>query len=66
MSTGGGDPLELLGLAEIAAQNNVSAQAVYNWTKRYEDFPEPIARLRMGPVFDAKEVYEWITRHFDI
>jgi chromosome partitioning protein len=57
---------ELAGVAEIAAHNKVSSQAVTNWQQRYEDFPEPVARLRMGPVWKMDDVNEWIARHWDV
>lgn len=55
----------LVGIAEIAEQNDVTGPAVQNWRHRYEDFPEPIVVLRMGPVFDADEINEWITKQWD-
>lgn len=54
------DITRLVGLKEIAALAGVSSQAVANWMKRYPDFPEPLAKLRMGPIFDVAPVAAWL------
>jgi hypothetical protein len=56
----------LVGVSEIAESQGITGHAVSQWIKRYSDFPEPVVRLRMGPVFYQDEVYEWITRKWDI
>lgn len=53
---------ELVGIAEIAEQAEVSKQAVVNWVARYEDFPTPITILASGPVFYMRDVAAWLTR----
>lgn len=57
------DRPELIGVAEIAQLAGVSSQAVGNWRARFDDFPEPVAELRAGPVFDAHRVRRWLRRH---
>lgn len=55
--------LRLVGIAEIAAFARVSAQAVVNWRLRHADFPEPVAELKMGPIFMADEAETWVAAH---
>src|SRR5438067_1525252 len=38
----------------------VTRQAVGNWRDRFGDFPEPVAELGQGPVFDARAVNAWL------
>ena len=64
-STTGGDrrtyriPI-LVGCAEIAEMAGVQVSAVSNWRKRYKDFPNAVAELRMGPVFCLAAIEKWI------
>jgi chromosome partitioning protein len=53
---------DLLGINEIAELAGVSRQAVANWRVRFRDFPQPIADLRAGPVFRARQVRAWLRR----
>jgi hypothetical protein len=48
----------LWGLAEIAAAYRISKTAAAKW-QHHADFPKPLARLAMGPVWDADEVRRW-------
>jgi hypothetical protein len=52
---------ELGGIAEIAAEFDVPRTTASQWLARRETngFPEPLARLQMGPVFDMAEVRHW-------
>lgn len=52
----------LVGVSEIAELAHVKASAVSNWIVRYDDFPAPVATLRMGPVFCLASVEEWMRR----
>jgi predicted DNA-binding transcriptional regulator AlpA len=53
--------VKLIGLKEIAELAGVSRQQVWNWTdSKGMGFPEPVARLGMGPVFSAAEVSAWL------
>jgi chromosome partitioning protein len=51
---------DLIGINEIAEMAGVSRQAVANWRARFEDFPKPLAELRAGPVFRARQVKAWL------
>lgn len=50
--------VRLMGLDEIAAFVNVPKKTVASWNYR-KQLPEPIARLRCGPVWDAPTVEQW-------
>lgn len=52
----------LVGIAEIADMAGVSSSAVSNWRTRYDDFPNSVADLRMGPVFFRASVEKWLER----
>jgi hypothetical protein len=46
-----------LGVAEIAERLDVGTSVVHDWRNRHSDFPQPVARLRMGLIWawpDAK------------
>lgn len=55
---------ELVGVAEISARFGVGRTTVSQWQARRAStgFPDPVADLRMGPVFDWDEVRTWHTR----
>lgn len=52
--------MDLVGLAEIAEMAGVSRQAVTNWTARHDSFPEPLARLAAGPVWQRADIAAWL------
>ncbi len=49
-----------MGLYEVAQLAHVSPAAVGNWRVRFEDFPKPVGQLKSGPVFDEREIREWL------
>jgi predicted DNA-binding transcriptional regulator AlpA len=51
--------LHLVGLSEIAGLLGVSRQRVHQLAA-HPGFPEPVARLRAGPVWDVQSVNAWI------
>jgi hypothetical protein len=51
---------ELVGIHEVAAMAGVTTSAVANWTARYVDFPEPLAELHCGRIYDREEVQRWL------
>lgn len=53
----------LLGLAEVAELAGVSPAAVSNWRSRFADFPNPVASLRSGPVFEEERIRRWLRTH---
>lgn len=51
---------QLVGVTEIAQRLELkSAQRVHDWRNRYADFPQPVARLAMGLVWNWPEVERW-------
>ncbi len=48
----------LVGLAELAELFGMSKQTVSNWRSR-QDFPEPVAQLRSGPIWQLAAVEKW-------
>jgi predicted DNA-binding transcriptional regulator AlpA len=50
--------LDLVGVAEIALMLDTSRAQVSRWALR-EDFPRPVARLRMGPIWMRADVKRW-------
>lgn len=56
------DLKQLIGLFEIAEIANVSPAAVGNWRKRFSDFPQPVAQLKSGPVFQYSQIKNWLIK----
>ena len=54
--------LRLAGLAETAEILGVTKRTALGYSKR-DDFPEPLARLASGPVWDADAVEAWGAEH---
>jgi predicted DNA-binding transcriptional regulator AlpA len=53
-----GRELDLVGVAEIALMLDTSRAQVSRWALR-DDFPKPVARLRMGPIWMRADVERW-------
>lgn len=54
------EPLDIGSNAEVAAALGVSKQTVWNWMNRPGwNFPAPIVRLAMGPIWNMEEVRTW-------
>lgn len=51
------------GWTEMAAHFGIAPQAVQHWAQRRDDFPAPLARLSMGPVYDLNAVIAWKRDH---
>jgi hypothetical protein len=51
-------PEEVVGLAELAELLAVTKRTAARYTTR-ADFPEPLARLRSGPVWKRADVERW-------
>jgi predicted DNA-binding transcriptional regulator AlpA len=58
MPYGSAVQLKLVGLAEVAEVLGVSKRTAARYTMR-ADFPEPLARLRAGPVWQEEDVLAW-------
>lgn len=55
------DPADLVGAHEIAERMGLSfPNVVHTWRKRYEDFPEPLAVLRAGVIWDWNDIDRWL------
>jgi prophage regulatory protein len=54
--------MRLMGTAEIARALGVGRQRAYVISRR-KDFPDPVATLEMGAVWDAEVVEAWIRTH---
>ena len=52
--------MKLMGTYEVAQLAGVTAQAVSNWMARRPDFPEPLAHLASGPVWDGSLMRQWL------
>jgi len=54
------DSSDLVGAAEIAERLGLThVTSVHSWRRRYGDFPEPIAELKMGLLWRWSEVEPW-------
>jgi len=54
------DPAHLVGAAEIKERLGLAfAQTVHDWRARYDEFPEPVATLKVGMVWYWPDVDAW-------
>lgn len=54
------DAEDLVGAAEIAERLGLAqVQTVHTWRRRYEDFPEPVARLKQALIWSWPDVEAW-------
>lgn len=51
--------MKLLGLAEIAELFGVTRQVIANWKARKASFPDPVAELKSGPVWEQSTIVAW-------
>ncbi len=49
--------------ADIARLVDVGRQAVSNWRRRHEDFPQPVGGTASSPLFSLPEIEEWLRRN---
>ena len=54
-------PIDLVDQTEIANRAGVKVGTVRMWRHRHEDFPQPDAVLRIGPVWRWSSVEAWIS-----
>jgi len=55
------DPNELVGAHEIAERVGVAfPNIIHTWRRRHADFPQPVAELQAGMIWDWKEVKAWL------
>jgi predicted DNA-binding transcriptional regulator AlpA len=50
--------LKLWGSAELCQHMGISRETLRKW-KQKDGFPQPLASLSMGPVWDAEQVKQW-------
>lgn len=51
---------KLVGTAEIAERLGAkNPELVHDWRRRYPDFPEPVARLKIGMIWHWPDVERW-------
>jgi chromosome partitioning protein len=50
-------------MAEVAKALGTSRQLISLWRTRYPSFPKPIASLRMGPIWDMRDIRKWKAKH---
>lgn len=54
------DADDLVGAAEIADRLFLAqVQTVHSWRRRYDDFPEPVARLKQALIWSWPDVEAW-------
>lgn len=51
---------DLVTLAELGQLSGVSRQAVWNWSRRKDNFPEPISEGPNGPVYRLGDFRKWL------
>lgn len=54
--------ITIVGLTEIAQRAGVQKQAVANWVRRHEGFPQPLETLATGSVWLWTPVKAWLIR----
>jgi len=52
----------LMGVTEVAKRLDVSRQRVHQLRSK-PDFPEPVAMLAAGPIWESKDIEDWIAEH---
>jgi predicted DNA-binding transcriptional regulator AlpA len=56
-------PEDLVSVPEIAMMLGVSRQRVHQLIQAYEDFPEPVAELAVGRIWNRSDIEQWIASH---
>lgn len=51
--------MDLVGSSEVAEMLGVSKQTLVNWRNRYTEFPDPVAELKSGPVWEREVIEGW-------
>ncbi|MBK7357242.1 hypothetical protein [Propionivibrio sp.] len=55
--------MELVGISEIAALASTSRAAISNWVSRDPSFPEPVADLACGQIWNKQEIELWLRKN---
>ncbi len=56
-------PEDLVGVAEVAELLGVSRQRVNQLVRESSDFPDPIAVIAAGRIWERATIEEWATAH---
>lgn len=51
---------DLIGTAEIGELAGVSSAAVSVWRNRHKTFPDPLVKVRSGPLYSRRTVTAWL------
>lgn len=51
--------VDMAGIGDLAKKYGVIPATVCNWAKRYDDFPEPLITISVGPIYSFKQVAKW-------
>ena len=51
--------LDLVDVTAIAKRLLVKPDTVHKWRLRYKDFPTPSVHLRIGPIWEWRQIVEW-------
>lgn len=54
--------MELMGIYEFGKRIGVSRQRAHQITRMHDEFPAPVARLAMGPIWRTRDIEQWITK----
>lgn len=54
---------DLLGRKEAAELLGVSTQRLAQMMERYDDFPEPVAHISAGMIWERKDLEDWAHMH---
>jgi predicted nucleic acid-binding protein len=52
---------DLVSVAELASRSGRSVNTIQSWRRRRADFPVPVARLAVGPVWEWPTAAAWIS-----
>lgn len=56
---------DMAGIAELAELFCVTKPCVSNWTTRHKNFPKPVLKLSMGPIYSIAQVQRWIDERYE-
>ncbi len=57
------DPADLVGAHEIAERLGLSFPTmVHTWRRRHPDFPEPVAELKAGLIWNWNDIRAWLDK----
>ena len=55
------DPKDLVGAHEIAERLGLAfPNLVHTWRRRHPDFPQPVAELKAGVIWDWTDIRQWL------